>query len=227
MYDLPGQEHAACFAAEGTAADHTVPELEIISRPEVFPDHFLQSPVCCQRTLYNLSFCLPAEYPPLVIQLRKGEKPVMTVIVLILVLFFFLLHKLIIPAHGNAAVHCLKPIFFPLLKAARMREEHSCRITIPHFQRMEIDPVTPIYVQEKLRGIPDALNRLKGMSAPQQREICHRVQLEQIRSSSIPSSPLFILSNAPILSYTSFAAKQKRGHFSLRSSILAFVHFIE
>lgn len=47
---------------------------------------------------------------------------------------------------------------------------------------MEIDPVTPIYVQEKLRGIPDALNRLKGMSAPQQREICHRVQLEQIRA---------------------------------------------
>ena len=83
--------------------DHTVPELEIISRPEVFPDHFLQSPVCCQRTLYNLSFCLPAEYPPLVIQLRKGEKPVMDChSSRILVLFFFLLHKLIIPAHGNA-----------------------------------------------------------------------------------------------------------------------------
>ena len=59
---------------------------------------------------------------------------------------------------------------------------------------MEIDPVTPIYVQEKLRGIPDALNRLKGMSAPQQREICHRVQLEQIRAchaeKSCPSSDL-------------------------------------
>ena len=152
------------------------------SRPEVFPDHFLQSPVCCQRTLYNLSLCLPAEYPPLVIQLRKGEKPVMTVIVLILVLFFFLLHKPIIPAHRNTAVHCFKPIFFLLLKAARMGEEHLCRITIPHFQRMEIDPVTPIHIQEKLGGIPDARNRLERMSAPQQREICHRIQLEQIRA---------------------------------------------
>ena len=146
----------------------------------------------------------------------------MTVIVLILVLFFFLLHKPIIPAHRNTAVHCFKPIFFLLLKAARMGEEHLCRITIPHFQRMGIDPAAPIHIQEKLGGIPDARNRLERMSAPQQREICHRVQLEQIRSSSIPSSPLFILSNAPILSYTSFAAKQKRGHFSLRSSILAF-----
>ena len=182
VYDLPGKEHAACFAAEGTAADHTIPELEIISRPEVFPDHFLQSPVFCQRTLYNLSFCLPAEYPPLVIQLRKREKPVMTVIVLILVLLFYLLHKLIVPAHRNAAVHCFKPIFFPLLKTARMREEHLCRIAIPHFQRMEIDPAAPIHIQEKLRGIPDARNRLKRMSAPQQRKISHRVQLEQVRA---------------------------------------------
>ena len=118
MYNLPCEEHTACFSPEGTTADHTVPKLEIISRSEVFPDHFLQPPVFCQCTLYDLSLCLLAENSPLVIQLRKREKPVMAVIVLILVFLFFLLHKLIIPAHRNAAVHCLEPALCILHEAA-------------------------------------------------------------------------------------------------------------
>ena len=215
------------LAAEEPLPTDTVPELEIISRPEVFPDHFLQSPVFCQRTLYDLSFCLPAEYPPLVIQLRKGEKPVMTVIVLILVLFFFLLHKPIIPAHRKHRRPLFQTDILPLAEGCTNGGGTSLSNNDSTLSEDGDRSGRPIHIQEKLGGIPDARNRLERMSAPQQREICHRIQLEQIRSSSIPSSPLFILSNAPILSYTSFAAKQKRGHFSLRSSILAFVHFIE
>ena len=41
------------FPPREPLADHTVPKLKIISRPEVFPDHFLKSPVFCQRTLYK------------------------------------------------------------------------------------------------------------------------------------------------------------------------------
>ena len=47
---------------------------------------------------------------------------------------------------------------------------------------MEIYPVTPVYIQKKLRGISDAGDCLKGMPAPQQREICHCIQLKQIRT---------------------------------------------
>ena len=48
---------------------------------------------------------------------------------------------------------------------------------------MQVHPPVPvIYIQKKLRGVPDPGDRVKGMPSTQKRKIRHRVQLEQIRT---------------------------------------------
>ena len=133
MYDLPRQQHSARLPTKRAAPDHPVPELEIVSGAEIPADHFLKTTIPCQGALYDLFLRFRAELASLVINFCQSEKTVVTVIILILVLLFLFLHKLVISAHGNSAVHCPEIALFRNRKPAGMGKEHPGGVTVPHF----------------------------------------------------------------------------------------------
>ena len=196
--DLPGQKHTTGLSSQRTASDHPVPELKIVFGAKIFPDHLLKTPVPCQCTFYDLLLRLSAELSSLIIHLCQDEKTVMAVEILILALFLFFLHKLIVSAHGNSSIHSFKLTLprrdqssgtavilrcprFPGIQQAGMGKKHPGRIPVPDFQRMQIHPPVPvIHIKKKLRGIPDPGDCVKGMPPPQKWEIRNRIQLEKI-----------------------------------------------
>lgn len=179
--DLAGEQHSACFSSKGSASDHAVPKLEIVFRAEILPNHILQPLISRQRALYDLLFRFPAERSSLIFHLCQSKKTVMAVIILILGLGVFLLHKLIISAHGNASVHSLKRTVFRQSKRTGMGEEHPGGIPVPHLQRMQIHPLSPaIHVHKKLGRIPDPCDCVKGMPAPKEREVRYCIKTEKI-----------------------------------------------
>ena len=96
--DLSGQKHAAGLSSNSAAADHPVPELEIIFWFKIFLQHFLKPLILSHGAFQDLIFRLFPEPSLLILQLRHGKEPVMTVKVLVLLLGLFLFQDLIVPA---------------------------------------------------------------------------------------------------------------------------------
>ena len=61
-----------------------------------------------------------------------------------------------------------------------MGKEHPGGVPVPYLQRVQIETVSPVHIQQQLGGIPDSRHRVKGVASPQQGEIGHRIQTEQI-----------------------------------------------
>ena len=98
IHDLPGQEHTASLSSNSAAANHPVPEFEIIFGFKIFLQHFLKPLILSHGAFQDLIFRLFPEPSLLILQLRHGKEPVMAVKVLVLLLGLFLFQDLIVPA---------------------------------------------------------------------------------------------------------------------------------
>ena len=180
LRDLPRQQHAAGLAADGAAADHAVPEQEVVRRREIGLDQPLEVFVLGHGAVDDLLLHLRRELPRGIRRSCHVEEPVVAVDVLVLVLLADLLDRLIVPADADAVVDQLE---FAGAPAVAVGHEHGVRVAPPHLQRVEVDPF-PVgaHVQQKLGRLPDAGDGVEGMPAPQHGEVGHRVQLEQVRA---------------------------------------------
>ena len=97
-----------------------------------------------------------------------GEKPVIAVEILILPVPGLLFQKPVVAADGYAVLHRGKTARYP---DRRSGEGTSGRVPVPHLQRVQIETVSPVHIQQQLGGIPDSRHRVKGVASPQQGEI--------------------------------------------------------
>ena len=176
--DLSRQQHAAGLAADGPAADHPVPQRKIVLRFEVAAHQLPEVSVLGHGAVDNLRLHVRRECPGPERRLRHVEEAVVAVDVLVLALFPDLLDRLVVAADAHAIVNELK---LPGASPVPVGHEHGLRIAFPHLQWMQVDPLlVGVYVQQELRRLPDAGDSVEGVPPPQDREIGHRVQLEQI-----------------------------------------------
>ena len=176
--DLPGQKHAAGLAADGTAADHAAAQTEIVVRGEVLPDQSGQPLVPGHGAADDLGLRVRVELPVGVIEQGRAEKAVIAVVVLILSPGVFLVDGLVVAAHAHAVLHGGE---LPGVPPVPVGEEHLVGIAVPHLQRVEIHIfLVGVHVQQQLGGVPDAGHGVKGVAAPDQGEIGHGVQLEEV-----------------------------------------------
>ena len=137
-------------------------------------------PIILSRSAAVDDLCLHVrrKRPGLERRLRHVEEAVVAVDVLVLALFPDLLDRLVVAADAHAIVNELK---LPGASPVPVGHEHGFRIAFPHLQWMQVDPLlVGVYVQQELRRLPDAGDSIEGVPPPQDREIGHRVQLEQI-----------------------------------------------
>ena len=178
--DLPGQEHPTGLPADGSAADHPVPELEVILRPEIGLHQGFQTAVLGHGAADDLILRIGAEMSLGVLQLCQVEETVVAVIVLVLTVpGAFLLH-LIVPAHAHAVLHGGE---IHGASFAAMGQEHPLGRPVPHLQRMQIHVFfVGIDIEQQLCGVPDPGHGVEGMPPPDQGKIGHGVQLKQVRA---------------------------------------------
>ena len=111
----------------------------------------------------------------------------MAVRIQILECCLFFLAQDVIASDSHSVRHRLEPLLFTV---PYMGKKHISRIPVPDLQRMQVQTVPVcVYVQKKLRRIPDPRHSIKGMPSPYQREEGHRIQLKQIGTGHTEKIP--------------------------------------
>ena len=178
--DLAGQQHTTGLAPYGTAPRHPVPEQKIVPGLKIPAQHFLEPPVLCHGALHDLPLCLPAEAPLAEGHPGRGEKAVMAVQALILLLGLFLLQDAVVAAQGHAVLHRPQS---PVPRVPGVREEHFCRVAVPHLQGMDVvQALSPVHIQKNLGRVPYPGHGVKGVASPEQGKAGHGIQAEQVRA---------------------------------------------
>ena len=176
-----GKQHTAGFPSDGSGSYHPPPDPEIILRFKILPHqpgHFFFPG---DHTSAQIPFRLFCKDSCFVETAHLLDPPVPAVLRLIFMFHTLPVQHFIEITDFHTVREGLKAAFFLVVF---LRQKHGCGIPVPYLQGVHISALCFILIniQKQLGGLPDPGNGIKGMFAPDDREISHRIQFKEIRT---------------------------------------------
>ena len=197
--ELARQQHAGRLAADHAGPHHAVMDLEIVHGRKVFLDQLPQPLIPRQHDIAHAAALLRHIQPVLIFDPGPLEKALPAVHILVgrsprqISLAVEMTHLHAFPAGRKS----------PGTQVIEMGLQHGLRLPPPDLDRADIHGQDPLFVaavdgwsfflceniQKELGGIPDLLQGVKGVPAPEHRKISDRIQNEKEGTGQMEKIP--------------------------------------